>query len=192
MRRIAVTALVLLPILAQAQARQNGTSTAPQASAPSTLQAKVTPPAGIHPAVPVATPAPAAAAGDGSDIMVPVHESVIQNSAGSSDANDSGTISYSMLGGDPVTAAKLIQSKAIVLSLKDVRSAQFSGTVVVQMTVATDGTPRNLAITRSGGDALNKRALDAVSQYRFKPAMQDGLAVESTVTVQIKLEAQKS
>jgi len=192
MRRIAMTALVLLPVLVHAQSNQAGTSTAAHASAPSTLQAKVTQPAGLHPAVTAATPAPAAAAGDGSDIMVPVHENVIQTSYGSADSSENGSISYTVMGGEPVTAAKLVQSKPLTLSLKDIRSTSFAGTVTVQMTVAIDGTPRNLTITQSGGDALNKRALEAVSQYRFKPATQDGLAIESTVTVQIKLEAQKS
>jgi TonB family protein len=185
-----MTALVLLPVLAHAQASQISTSTAAQASAPSMLQAKVTPPAALHAAVTAkpaaATPAPAAAAADGSDTMVAVHENIIERNP-ESDENG-GTLSYTILGSDPFVAAKLIKTTPISLSLKDVRTGAFGSTVVVEMTVARDGTPRNLIVTRSGGDALNKRALEAVSQYRFKPATKQGLPIDSTVTVEIKLQ----
>jgi TonB family protein len=182
MRRIILTALVLLPVLAHAQASQTSTATAGQ------LQAKVAPPAGIRPATApkAATTAPAA---DASEVMVPVSEHIIERNAYSLESTDSGSISYTVLGGDPVIAAKLVQTTPIALSLKELRSETLAQPVVVHLTVDKQGLPRNLTVLHSAGAAIDKRALTAVSQYRFKPATQDGLPIESVVTVEIKISA---
>lgn len=68
------------------------------------------------------------------------------------------------------------------------RSA-FSGsggrTVRVQLTVQTDGVPRDVKVTKGVREELNERALDAVRQWRFQPATRDGKPVEVTVVVAV-------
>lgn len=52
----------------------------------------------------------------------------------------------------------------------EARATKSGGTVTVGMTVDTQGVPQNLQIVKSRGAALDRAALDAVGQYRFKPA----------------------
>src|ERR1700683_5358895 len=118
MRRLIFPALILLPVLAHAQA-QHQTSTLiakpSNASAP-TLEAKANAP---HVLPAVAAPA---AADPGTEIMVPVHQTVVEHN-GASATNDS-TIGYSFTNGAvPVTAPKLVQATPLALSLREMESA---------------------------------------------------------------------
>jgi outer membrane biosynthesis protein TonB len=50
------------------------------------------------------------------------------------------------------------------------------------------GFPRNLSIVRSAGAVVDKKVLDAMSQYRFTPATLDNKPVDAAVTISIKIE----
>ena len=52
-----------------------------------------------------------------------------------------------------------------------------AGTVVLRATIGTDGTVRNL-ITVSGNPILTQAARSAVQQWRYRPTMLNGQAVE--------------
>lgn len=175
MRRLILSALVLLPVLASAQ---TSTSAAKPSDA-ATLQAKLTPPAAMRP---VAATAPAAAPSADS-VMVPVHETIIDNSLGSSES-----AGYSFTAGRPV-APKLIYSVPLQLSLKDMRSEPDTATtIVVRLTVNADGTAGDLSIAQSGGATLDKRALEAAAQYRFQPATENNVPVAATATIAFTLK----
>ncbi len=60
-----------------------------------------------------------------------------------------------------------------------------SGVVVIRMTVGIDGTPRNLSVDSSPGPKLEKAALEAVRQWRFRPATCDGEPVEINIAAEV-------
>ena len=186
MRRLIFPALILLPVLAHAQAKiQTSTLTAAQstASAP-TLVAKANTPK-ILPAV-AASAAPVAA--DASEIMVPVHQTVVERSSGDADTSNS-TLGYSFASGAMVsTAPKLVQASPLAMSLRDMESENPEADVVLQLTVDLTGTPTNVKVVHSGGATLDKRAIEAVNLYRFKPATQNNIPVEAPVTIEIKIK----
>ncbi len=56
---------------------------------------------------------------------------------------------------------------------------------IIRLTVDKQGMPTNLCLLQSVGYGLDAEAGKAVRQYRFKPAMKDGLPIEVPVTVQV-------
>jgi TonB family protein len=67
----------------------------------------------------------------------------------------------------------------------EARASRFQGTVVLQAEIGTDGLAHNLAIQRPLGLGLDEKALDAVSQWHFRPATKDGEPVPVIATVEI-------
>ena len=60
-----------------------------------------------------------------------------------------------------------------------------TGVATVGLNLNTEGIPQDLRILQSAGnDKLDQSALDAVRQYRFKPAMKEG----HPVMVDMKIE----
>jgi TonB family protein len=184
MRRLIFPALILLPVLAHAQAKtQTSTLTAAQSSAPATtLVAKANPPR-ILPAAPAM-----ASADPGNDIMVPVQQTVVERSSEDVNTTDS-TIGFSFNSGAvPATAPKLLSASPLAMSLRDMESQATEAAVTLELTVDLKGSPKNVKVVHSGGAALDKRAIEAVNRYRFKPAMQNNIPVEAPVTVAITVK----
>lgn len=62
-----------------------------------------------------------------------------------------------------------------------------TGKVVVRIDVGSDGIPTDASlISRSGSRALDRAALQAVRQWRFRPAQRDGQTVAGSVEVPIE------
>jgi TonB family protein len=61
------------------------------------------------------------------------------------------------------------------------RGANVQGTVIVEVTVAVDGTVTNARVLRSI-PLLNQAALRAVRQWRYEPARRNGQPIEQTTT----------
>jgi TonB family protein len=61
--------------------------------------------------------------------------------------------------------------------------------VVLWLIVGPDGRPRDLRVSRSLGMGLDERALQAVRQWKFEPALKDGhpVAVQMNVEVSFRL-----
>jgi len=187
MRRLIYPALILLPVLAHAQAKtQTSTLTASQSTASAaTLEAKANAPHILPAAAPVAK---TASADPGLDIMVPVHQTVLERSNDEVNTSDS-TIAYSFNSGAATQMApKLVQASPLALTLREMESESTEAKVVLSLTVGLTGLPKNVTVTRSGGSALDKRAIEAVNQYRFKPAMQNNVPVEAPVTIEISIK----
>lgn len=70
------------------------------------------------------------------------------------------------------------------------QNARLQGTVVVDALLASTGCVTNLKVLRSVHPVLDLEAVRAVSQWRFRPTLLDGVAVSviMTVTVNFKLE----
>jgi periplasmic protein TonB len=64
------------------------------------------------------------------------------------------------------------------------RAARIQGTVVLQATIAKDGTIQNLRVI-NGPPMLQQAALDAVRSWRYKPYLLNGEPVEVETTINV-------
>ena len=61
------------------------------------------------------------------------------------------------------------------------------GTVLLRVSVGSDGTPTDIDVTqRSGSRDLDRAAVNAVRKWQFTPATRNGRPVASTVTVPVE------
>jgi TonB family protein len=65
------------------------------------------------------------------------------------------------------------------------RKAKYQGVVVLAIEVDASGHPRNLRILEMLGLGLDEKAIEAVSQWRFRPGYQDGRPVVTMATVEV-------
>lgn len=65
----------------------------------------------------------------------------------------------------------------------EARRNKYQGVCVISLIVDSQGNPRNPRVTRSLGMGLDEKALEAVLNYRFKPAMKGGKPVPVMITV---------
>ena len=170
MRRMILTSLVLLPVLAHAQA---GTATGPQPSTSSAnVQAELTKPAGLTELAASAAPAASiVSAGTAMSGNAAIRESIQTRLAPSfteAALSDTGTLAFGM-SSTPVETSAPTVTRAVEIGLtKEELAAEPNVTrVVVRAVVDEYGFPRNLAVAQSAGAMLDHKALAAVSQYRF-------------------------
>jgi periplasmic protein TonB len=65
------------------------------------------------------------------------------------------------------------------------RQARYQGVVEIQMIVDSSGNPENIVIVKHLGMGLDEKAIDAVRQYRFHPAMFQGHPVPVRLVVDV-------
>jgi TonB family protein len=65
-------------------------------------------------------------------------------------------------------------------------NANVSGTVQVTLRVDRNGNPSHVRVTRGLGMGLDEKAVMAVRQYKYKPAMKDGTPVMVELNVEVK------
>jgi protein TonB len=58
----------------------------------------------------------------------------------------------------------------------------------VNLIVDTHGLPQNVRVIRGVGMGLDEKALEAVRQYKFKPAMEGGKPVPVQVNVEVNFQ----
>jgi TonB family protein len=68
---------------------------------------------------------------------------------------------------------------------EEARWSRVEGTVVVKTTIGVDGTAQNMEVIRSLGLGLDEKALQAISQWKFKPGTKDGEAVPVMATIEV-------
>jgi periplasmic protein TonB len=68
---------------------------------------------------------------------------------------------------------------------EEARKAKFQGTCVLWLIVGPDGRPRDIHIARSLGLGLDEKAIEAVKQWKFEPAMKDGKPVAVQINVEV-------
>jgi protein TonB len=68
---------------------------------------------------------------------------------------------------------------------EEARKAKWQGTVVVSVIVDELGRPRNVTVLRSLGLGLDQKAVEAVSQWRFKPGLKGGKPVPVFATIEV-------
>ncbi len=190
MRRMILTSLVLLPVLAHAQA---GTPTGRKPSTSSaTVEAELTQPKTLA-AVAAAATVPARIAVVNAASHTGVREFVqTQMTENPIDAalRKGGTLEYAFAGSEPIESSAPIVTRAVEVDLTQPELAEQPAVtkVAIHATVDAYGYPRNLSVAQSAGAAVDRKALEAISQYRFKPATMDNKPVDAAVTIAIKIE----
>ncbi len=71
---------------------------------------------------------------------------------------------------------------------EEARKAKFQGEVIVHLVVDASGHPTRVSVSRPIGMGLDEKAKEAVSQYRFKPAMKDGHPVPVLMDVAVNFQ----
>ncbi|MFZ1938754.1 MAG: TonB family protein [Terracidiphilus sp.] len=92
------------------------------------------------------------------------------------------------IGGD-VSAPVVIHSVEARFSDK-ARRAKYQGVCLISLVVDAQGNPQNVHVARALGMGLDKNAVEAVRQYKFKPALKNGrtpVPVAITIEVDFRL-----
>ncbi len=89
--------------------------------------------------------------------------------------------------GGVVTPPAVIRQVAPTFS-EEARKAKFGGTVLVGLIVDSQGIPEHVHIIRGVGMGLDENAVEAVKQYHFRPAMEDGKPVPVALNVQVNFK----
>jgi len=102
---------------------------------------------------------------DGATANAPVHEKVYK------------------IGGD-VTPPVLTHSVDAEFT-KKAKDAKYQGVSVVSLVVDSHGMPRHVHTIRKLGMGLDEKAVEAVKQYKFKPAMKGGSPVPVMMSIEV-------
>ena len=70
----------------------------------------------------------------------------------------------------------------------DLKSQDYKSFVRAKVLVHADGTFTVTLRTSSGNQEIDRRALDALKQWKWRPALQDGVPVESTKLFKFEFE----
>jgi TonB family protein len=97
---------------------------------------------------------------------------------------DKGKPGISSGSGHRITPPQLIYKVEPEFS-EDARKAKYSGVVILAIEVDTAGHARAFRVIQSPGLGLEQKAIDAVTQWRFRPGYQDGKPVVTGATVEV-------
>jgi protein TonB len=89
--------------------------------------------------------------------------------------------------GGGVSAPQLIFSVEPEFS-EEARKAKVAGNVLVNLWVDTNGLPSHVHVIRGVGMGLDEKAVEAVKQYKFKPAMENGKPVLVELNVEVNFQ----
>jgi len=68
---------------------------------------------------------------------------------------------------------------------EEARNAKTQGTCILWLIVDDQGRPRDIRVVRGLGFGLDARAVEAVKQWRFQPALKDGHPVNVQISVEV-------
>jgi len=71
---------------------------------------------------------------------------------------------------------------------EEARKAKVAGNVLVYLQVDANGRPQHVRVLRGIGLGLDEKAMEAVRQYKFKPAMESGHAVPVEMNVEVNFQ----
>ena len=71
---------------------------------------------------------------------------------------------------------------------EEARKAKFMGIVLVNLIVDQNGNPQNVHVLRGVGMGLDQKAVEAVKQYKFRPAKEGGKPVAVELNVQVDFQ----
>ena len=185
MRQLLLLSFALLPVAAHAQTK----AVSSVAPAP-TLTAALNQPAPVNSPRNAAavTRVPAATSDDTATHLIGMHQTIRTSVSPDFEYPQGGTVGITF--GEPNFAEmpKLEKYTTLALSQTDLAKSQPQTIVSVRLTLDAMGVPQDLAIVRSGGEAVDNAALAAVRNFRFKPATVEHVPVYSTMTVDITID----
>lgn len=68
---------------------------------------------------------------------------------------------------------------------EEARKAKYQGVCTLGLIVGTDGRPSNIRVLSSLGMGLDEKAIEAVKNWKFEPAMRDGHPVRVEIAVEV-------
>jgi len=68
---------------------------------------------------------------------------------------------------------------------EEARKARYSGAVMLSIVVNTDGRAGSISVVRSLGMGLDQKAIEAVQQWRFRPATNKGVPVRVRAQIEV-------
>jgi TonB family protein len=68
----------------------------------------------------------------------------------------------------------------------EARMAKYSGMVRLSVVIGTDGKPRDIRVSSPLGLGLDQKAIEAVSQWRFKPGVRNGEPVNVRANIEVR------
>ena len=86
--------------------------------------------------------------------------------------------------GGGVSAPQLVHSVHPEFT-DEARQANYQGVVSIQLIVDANGNPENIQVIRHLGMGLDQKAIEAVHQYKFRPAMYQGHPVPVRLVVDV-------
>lgn len=90
--------------------------------------------------------------------------------------------------GNPVRVRGTVAQANLVKKVQPVypaaaKTAHVQGTVTLEVTISTDGSPEDLRVVSSPSDDLTQSALEAVRQWRYRPTLLNGQPVAIVTSV---------
>jgi TonB family protein len=87
--------------------------------------------------------------------------------------------------GGRISAPVVIHSVEAEFS-DEARRAKYQGVCLISLIVDAQGNPTDIHVARALGMGLDEKAIEAIRQYKFKPAMKDGrTAVPVMITIEV-------
>ncbi len=110
---------------------------------------------------------------------------------GSGHGNGFGPGSGGGYGGGVMTVGGGVEAPRITHSVEPeftqaAREANFQGSVLIHLIVDSQGNPQDIRVTRHLGMGLDEKAIAAVGQYRFAPAMYQGHPVSVQMVIDVE------
>ena len=91
---------------------------------------------------------------------------------------------------DGVTPPRVIYSQYPEFS-EEARRQKVQGVVTLGLVVTSAGKPTRIRVLQGRGYGLDEKAVEAVSQWKFKPATKDGKPVSVEIAVEVDFNLQQ-
>jgi len=65
------------------------------------------------------------------------------------------------------------------------RKKKIAGTVVLSLTVGSDGLPHDIQVEKKLGYGLDEKAVEAMRKWKFQPELRDGQPIETPIKVEM-------
>lgn len=85
----------------------------------------------------------------------------------------------------PGVTAPILLHDAVPYYSVEARRAKYQGVCILSLVVDAKGKPQDVRVVRALGMGLDEKAIEAVSQYRFKPAMKNGMPVPVKINIEV-------
>jgi TonB family protein len=71
---------------------------------------------------------------------------------------------------------------------EEARKKRINGAVLISLLVTEEGLPAEVHVVRGMGYGLDEKAMEAVRQYRFQPAMKDGKPIAQHISIEVNFQ----